>query len=66
MMEEETRRRLGIALALLGFIIILVNGIVVVGHYLTGWPVLDSSSFIIGSIFLVIGIAVAKKKWSNP
>jgi len=66
MMEEETRRRLGIALALLGFIIILVNGIVVIGHYLAGWPVLDSSSFIIGSIFLVIGIAVAKKKGSNP
>ncbi len=66
MMEEETRKRLGSALAMLGFIMILVNGIVVIGHYLAGWSLLDSSSFIIGSMFLVIGIAVADKKRSNP
>ena len=35
-MEEETRRRLGIGLAILGFIIIVFNGVLVIGHYRMG------------------------------
>jgi hypothetical protein len=65
MMEEETQRRLGIALAILGFLITLVNGVSGIGHNLVGWPVMDSPSFGIGLVLLVIGIAVAKKKRPN-
>jgi len=64
-MEEEMRRRLGIALAILGFLITLVSGVAVIGHYLVGWPVLDPPSFGIGLVFFVIGIAVANKKRPN-
>jgi len=38
-MEEETRRRLGIALAILGFVIMWINGASVIGHYLVGWSI---------------------------
>jgi len=38
-MEEETRRRLGIAPWILGFIILVANGVAVVGHYLVGWSI---------------------------
>jgi hypothetical protein len=63
--EEETQRILGIAPAILGFLITLVSGVSVIGHYLVGWPVLDSPSFGIGTVFLVIGISVANKKRPN-
>jgi hypothetical protein len=45
-MEEGTRRRLGIGLAILGFIIIVINGVLVVGHYLVGWAIPSVPSFV--------------------
>jgi len=36
MMQGKTWRRLGIALWILGFIILVANGVAVIGHYLVG------------------------------
>ena len=61
-MKEETRRRLGIALYVLGFIILAANGILVVAHYLVGWAIPSLSSSVIGVVFLVVGLMTAMKK----
>ncbi|WP_455363389.1 hypothetical protein [[Eubacterium] cellulosolvens] len=42
-MEQKTRRRLGIVLALLGFIIVVINGVLVIAHYLSGWSIPSSA-----------------------
>jgi hypothetical protein len=60
--EEETRRRLGIALWILGLIILVANGVAVIGHYLVGWSVPSLPSVAIGVVFLVLGLMTAKKK----
>lgn len=39
MTEEETRKRLGIALAILGFVIMCIKGASAVGHYLVVWSI---------------------------
>ena len=61
-MEEKTRRRLGIVLALLGFIIIMINGVLVIAHYLGGWSIPSLLSIAIGVVFLVVGLMTTSKK----
>jgi hypothetical protein len=61
-MEEETRRRIGIGLAILGFIIIVINGVLVIGHYLVGWAIPSIPSFAIGVVLLVVGLMTARKR----
>ena len=61
-MEEGTRRRLGIGLAILGFIIIVINGVLVIGHYLVGWAIPSIPSFVIGVVLSAVGLMTAKKK----
>jgi hypothetical protein len=63
-MDEKTKRRLGIALFMLGVVICIVNGILVIGHYLVGWPITSFPS-VIGVAFLVIGLGTAYKKRKN-
>ena len=60
--EEETRRRLGIALYVLGFIILAANGLIVIGHYLVGWPIPSLPGVAVGVVFLVVGLVIASKK----
>lgn len=60
--KEEMWRRLGIALYTLGFIILTANGLLVVGHYLVGWPIPSLPSSVIGVMFLVVGLMTARKK----
>jgi hypothetical protein len=60
-MQEKMRRRLGIALWMLGFIILLANGVTVIGHYLVGWSIsLPSIAF--GIVFIAMGLMFAKKR----
>ena len=60
--KEETRRRLGIALCVLGFIILAANGLLVIGHYLVGWSIPSLPSAVIGVVFLVVGLMTARQK----
>ncbi len=59
------RRRLGIALFALGFIILFANGVAVIGHYLVGWSIPSPVNVPIGVMFLVVGMMMAakKKRW---
>jgi fatty acid desaturase len=62
MMQGKTWRRLGIALWILGFIILVANGVAVIGNYLAGWSISSLPSVAIGVVFLVIGWTTANKK----
>jgi len=62
MMQRKTWRRLSIALWILGFIILLANGVAVIGHYLVGWPIPSLPSVAIGVVFLAVGLTTANKK----
>jgi hypothetical protein len=64
-MQEKTRRRLGIGLFMLGFVIIWINGVAVAGHYLVGWSTLFSIVVIIGVAFLVVGMAIAARNHAS-
>jgi len=63
-MEEETRKRLGIALAILGFVIMSIKGASVVGHYLVGWSIPSGTAvgITVGIVFLTLGLMTANKK----
>lgn len=61
-MEEETRRRLGIALWILGLVILVANGVAVIGYYLVGWSIASLPSVAIGVVFLIVGLMIVKKK----
>ena len=61
-MEEKTRRRLGISLWVLGFIILLANGVAVIGHYIVGWEIFSIPSIAVGLMFLAVGLKFAKKR----
>jgi len=61
-MEEETRRRLAIAPSILGFIILVANGVAVIGDYLVRWSIPSLPSVAIGVVFLVVGLATANKR----
>jgi hypothetical protein len=61
-MEEKMLRRLGTALWILGPVILVANGVAVIGHYLVGWSIPSLPSAAIGVVFLVVGLMTAKKK----
>ncbi|MFC1506526.1 hypothetical protein ACFLQ6_05575 [Thermoproteota archaeon] len=63
-MDEKTKRRLGIALFMLGVVICIVNGIFVIIHYLVGLPITSFPS-VIGVAFLIIGLGTVHKKRKN-
>jgi hypothetical protein len=60
-MKEELRRRLDIALWMLGFIILLASGVAVIGHYLVGWLIPSLPSVAIGVALLAGGLMTANK-----
>lgn len=60
-MDEKMKRRLGITLFMLGVVILIVNGIFVIGHYMVGWPIFSFPTAI-GVAFLVIGLGTVHKK----
>jgi ribosomal-protein-alanine N-acetyltransferase len=60
-MQEKMRRRLGIALWMLGFIILLANGVGVIGHYLVGRSI-SLPSIAVGIVFLTLGMMTSNKK----
>lgn len=64
-MKEETRRRLGIGLATLGFIIIVINGVLVIGHYLVEWTIPSIPSFAIGVVLLAVALSFLRGTRTN-
>ena len=51
----------GLILAIMGFFLILLNAI----DYLANWQNVPSGLTVIGLMFVVVGIALGKKKKSN-
>jgi len=60
-MKNQSRRSLGIGMALFGFIVIIL----VACDYLLNWNMLNNSLIIIGLMLVVIGIGLAKRKGKN-
>ncbi len=56
-MNPETIRRLGLAAAAVGFILVVVNAV----DYLTGADQISSGVTVIGLVLAVVGAAAARK-----
>jgi hypothetical protein len=50
------RPRLGVALMVLGLIVLIINGSFVVAHYVEGWPIPSASLTIVGMTCVILGM----------
>ena len=60
-MEPKTINRLGFLFYALGSIIIVLNVVVVLGHYIAKWNLLPTSFLIVGIVLFFIGTAIYKQ-----
>ena len=57
-MDDRTRRRLSIAVAVIGFIILVINA----ADYLTGYNALSGGNTAIGLMLVIMGMYMSKNK----
>lgn len=50
------RPRLGVALMVVGMIVLIINGLFVVARYVQGWPIPSVSLTIVGMTCVILGI----------
>ncbi len=60
-MKLKTINKLGFLLYVLGSIIIVLNVVVVLGHYIAKWNLLPTSFLILGIVLFFIGTAIHKQ-----